>query len=105
AFLTTTASPRRRPGNESLSCREVESLCDLHHVKSTAVPFRRESLHRCRSLLSCDRQSRTVRRAFPAEIFRRPVRSGICRGCIPDLPNRAQPVRLLFAKKLSDKKF
>src|SRR5439155_16701950 len=94
-FHTTTTSPRRRPGNEFLSCRGTESLCDLHHVKSAAVPCRRESCRRYRSLLSCNRQSPAVRHAFPAEIFPEQVRSDICRGCIPGLSRRARLARFL----------
>src|SRR5437762_10877445 len=95
AFHTTRTSPRRRPGNEFLSCREMESLCGLRRAKSAAVLFRRESRRRCRSLLSNDRQSPAVRRAFPAESFPEQVRLDICRGCIPDLLRQAPQGRFL----------
>ncbi len=105
AFHITTTSPRRRPGNEFLSCRAMESLCDPRRAKSAAVPFRRESGRRSRSLLACDRQSPAVRRAFSAESSPEQVRLDICRECIPDLLRQAQRVRFLHVKKLWDKTF
>ena len=83
----------------------MESLCGLRRAKSAAIPFRRESCRRCRSLLSNDRQPPAVRRAFPAESFPEQVRLDICRESIPDLLLQAQQARFLLVKKLWDKTF
>src|SRR5438876_7344041 len=74
--------------------------CRSRHAELAAARYQRESRHRRRSQLSCDRQSQEDRRVFPARIFQGPVRSGIYRECNPDPEDQAQEARFPRARKL-----
>src|SRR6267154_2986542 len=98
------AYERRLLLHGSLLYREMGCRCESDREESAVALFRRESLRRCRSLLSSDRQWLASRRGSLPEISREPIRSCTYRECNPGRESPAQVTRYRRARRLSDKK-